>query len=231
MVDAAGSAGFSGGLGTGASSRSEAHGDVHASSRPGGLGDAVHQMKSGVGTTPHACVKLRPALQMHKKVANQRNQNRTHQQKTSANNATTKTQTRKTEAVKNQEHKTATQNPKHHHQPENRMNPSRLNRSHLRFSAEEYARLVEDARVYGDSIPNLIKAIYFKKKLLQPAMSKDDADRVLAALNRIGNNINQIARQLNAGFREGFNPAVQEMAESLRAIKTFILGYRGNGQN
>ncbi len=54
------------------------------------LGVADHQIKSGVGTTPHACVKLRPALQMHKKVANQRNQNRTHQQKTSTNNATTK---------------------------------------------------------------------------------------------------------------------------------------------
>src|SRR5262249_52711309 len=48
---------------------------------------------------------------------------------------------------------------------ENRMNPSRLNRSHLRFTAEEYQRLVEDAKTYGDSIPNLIKAVYFKKKL------------------------------------------------------------------
>jgi hypothetical protein len=111
------------------------------------------------------------------------------------------------------------------------MNPSRLNRSHLRFSVEEYARLVEDAKVYGDSIPNLIKSVYFNKKLPQPAMSKDDADRVLAALNRIGNNVNQIARQLNAGFREGFAPQVAEMAEALRAIKTFVLGFRGNGQN
>lgn len=90
------------------------------------------------------------------------------------------------------------------------MNQSRHNRSHLRFTAEEYERLVTDAKTYGETIPNLIKAVYFKKKLPPPAMAKGDAERVLAALNRIGNNVNQIARQLNAGFREGFTPQLAD---------------------
>jgi hypothetical protein len=153
---------------------------------------------------------------MLKKHAPQKIQNRTHQEQ---------------EAIKNQDSKAANSRPEHCQLPENRMNPSRLNRSHLRFTADEYQRLVEDAKTYGDSIPNLIKAVYFKRKLPPPAMAKDDADRVLAALNRIGNNVNQIARHLNAGFREGFTPQVTEMAEALRAIKNFVLGFHGNRQD
>ncbi len=76
-----------------------------------------------------------------------------------------------------------------------------------------------------------MKSVYFEKNLPQPTMSSDDAKVIIAALNRIGNNVNQIAKHLNSGIREGFNPTLDEIAGSISSLRTFVLGTYGNRQN
>ena len=110
------------------------------------------------------------------------------------------------------------------------MQKSKKNQSHVRFTDEEYARVHEDAEAYGKTVPEMIKGVYFGKNLARPVLNRDDAQRVLAALARIGNNVNQIARQLNSGFRQGFNPAIQEVRDAVVALRHFIMGYDGDRQ-
>jgi hypothetical protein len=108
------------------------------------------------------------------------------------------------------------------------MRGSEKRQTHIRFSEVEYNQLLNDSEVYGETVPNLMKAVYFRKKLLQPVMNREDALQVLTALNRIGNNANQIARQLNSGFRQGFNSMVEELRNDIQSMKHYILGLRGN---
>ena len=110
------------------------------------------------------------------------------------------------------------------------MQKSIKNQSHVRFTDEEYARVHEDAEAYGKTDPEIIKSVYVSKNLARPVLNRDDAQRVLAALARIGNNVNQIARQLNSGFRQGFNPAIQEVRDAVVALRHFIMGYDGDRQ-
>ncbi|MGE0175073.1 MAG: plasmid mobilization relaxosome protein MobC [Oligoflexales bacterium] len=108
------------------------------------------------------------------------------------------------------------------------MRSSEKRQTHIRFTEDEYSQLLNDSEVYGETVPNLMKAVYFRKKLLQPVMNREDALQVLTALNRIGNNANQIARQLNSGFRQGFNSMVEELRNDIQSMKHYILGLRGN---
>ena len=111
------------------------------------------------------------------------------------------------------------------------MKISNFKQSHIRFTEKEYRKIIADAQTYRKTIPELLKAVYFRKKLRQPAMAPEDARRVHIELIRIGNNVNQIAKQLNSGFRHGFNPSVDEVRDDMRAVRHFVLGYDGNRKN
>ncbi len=77
-------------------------------------------------------------------------------------------------------------------------------------------------------MPGIIKAVYFHTLPAAPIFSTDDAIRIAVALNRVGSNVNQVAKHLNSGFRAGFNPALEEIADQLRALKQFALGHHGS---
>jgi len=108
------------------------------------------------------------------------------------------------------------------------MRGSAKRQTHIRFSEDEYSQVLNDSKVYGETVPNLMKTIYFRKKLPQPIMNREDALAVIASLNRIGNNANQIAKHLNSGFRQGFNTMVEELRNDIQAMKHYILGLHGN---
>ena len=48
-----------------------------------------------------------------------------------------------------------------------------------------------------------------------------------SALAPIGNNINQIAKHLNAGFREGFQGGLAEAFSDLAQLRSFVGGFDG----
>jgi hypothetical protein len=111
------------------------------------------------------------------------------------------------------------------------MKISAQKRSHVRFTEEEYEIIVKDANNYKHSIPEQLKSVFFCRKIATPVMYPDDARRAIVELNRIGNNVNQIARKLNSGSRYGFTPVLEEMARDIRSMTYFLEGHDGNRKN
>ena len=98
----------------------------------------------------------------------------------------------------------------------------------VRFTPEEYREIHVASIVYGKSIPDLLKSVFFCNPPKQPVVSDENARAIIGALNRIGNNVNQLARQVNSGFREGFIVAFDDVRDDMRALKNFAVGLCGN---
>ena len=94
--------------------------------------------------------------------------------------------------------------------------------AYVRLSPEEYSRLESDARASGESVAEIMKRVYFSKKPVVLLMGKDDQKSLMGALGRIGNNINQVARVLNSGFREGFSDDLTAVQRDFTALLTFL---------
>ena len=103
--------------------------------------------------------------------------------------------------------------------------------SYVRFSEHEYERITDEAAILGESIPWVLKNSHFNKKPVVPMFSFDDARKIISALARIGNNVNQIARKINSGFREGSNDYLRNISEDIGVLRTFAEGTYGNHQN
>lgn len=101
-------------------------------------------------------------------------------------------------------------------------------RTTVRFSPDEYERLTNDKRVTGMSIPGLLKRTYFKGPPLSPLMCPEDQRTALTELRRIGTNINQIAKHLNSGFREGWYEEFVQVRDNVAWLRQFITGFSGN---
>lgn len=109
------------------------------------------------------------------------------------------------------------------------MKDSKERRANIRFDEEEYIQICSDAKTYGETIPAMLKAVYFERLPADPKFSKDDVIRIVAAINRVGNNVNQIARHLNNGSDQSQVLAVlMDVAEQLRILKCFAVGTDGS---
>lgn len=96
---------------------------------------------------------------------------------------------------------------------------------YVRCSKAEYERLLHDTKMTGESAAVLLKKSYFSAAPLKPVLSKEDQKVLLTELMRQGNNINQIARKVNSGFREGLNEDLKEIRLSLTRIMMFLSGF------
>jgi Bacterial mobilisation protein (MobC) len=109
------------------------------------------------------------------------------------------------------------------------MKNSKERRANIRFDEAEYLQICNDAKIYGETVPGLLKGVYFDRLPSAPKFSKDDAIRIVTAINRVGNNINQIARHLNSGGSQtAVNPILIDVTEQLRILKYFAVGTDGN---
>lgn len=100
---------------------------------------------------------------------------------------------------------------------ENEMKQEPIPSSHIRFSKQEYQRLLKDKEITGKSIPWLLKTIYFKKDISTPTLDLETRKAVRRELAAIGNNLNQLARKANTGI---FGDLQEDLIESLQTIKT-----------
>lgn len=99
--------------------------------------------------------------------------------------------------------------------------------THVRLTEEEYQRISKEQRITGKSIPWLLKNAYFKGPLCAPLMSVEEQRAVFVELRRIGTNINQIAKRVNAGFREGWNDEIERTCRELSIVRQYIAGIYG----
>ena len=106
-----------------------------------------------------------------------------------------------------------------------------LPRTHVRFSEQEFSKIERDALTTGRSIPWLLKTAYFNVGEVSPAFDRESAKEFITALNRIGSNINQIAREINSGIRRGWNREFEELNRQLRQLLQVMAARHGNRKN
>ena len=102
--------------------------------------------------------------------------------------------------------------------------------SHVRFTEYEYNRLQKMKMTTGLSIPDLLKkALFNRMDLERPLLNPDDVSKIMEELRRQGNNINQIAKQINSGLLKGWNHSFNALVRSYQDIRHMISVNRANG--
>lgn len=94
---------------------------------------------------------------------------------------------------------------------------------YVRLTPAEHFRLAKDAAVRGCSLPEALRVGYFRGAAVAPLLAAADARAILVALTRIGNNINQIARRLNGGWRGGFSGEFQAMKDEFLTLYKAVM--------
>ena len=88
----------------------------------------------------------------------------------------------------------------------------------IRVNEAEYAKIQASARIMGLTVPKYCKHLVMQSKLKEPKLADEEYHNIIVDLSRIGNNINQIARQLNQSKSEVAEEewlAVKEQLEGL----------------
>ncbi len=94
--------------------------------------------------------------------------------------------------------------------------------SYVRMSTLEYEQIKNDSKVSGKSIPALLRNSYFGKLPVKVLVKENDLDILRKDLNRIGNNLNQIARRLNSGLMHGWSNTLDLVFEQFRILTSQI---------
>jgi hypothetical protein len=96
---------------------------------------------------------------------------------------------------------------------------------YVRMSQEDFARVQKMCEATGESMPELFrKALLKRKDLEQPALSREDAHEIKVGVNRLGNNVNQIAKQINSGERAGWNESWNSFYVAVQDLRHLFLG-------
>lgn len=88
----------------------------------------------------------------------------------------------------------------------------------IRVNEAEYAKIQASARIMGLTVPKYCKHLVMQSKLKEPKLADEEYHKIIVDVSRIGNNINQIARQLNQSKSEVAEEewfAVKEQLEGL----------------
>ena len=141
-------------------------------------------------------------------------------------NQTNQTTTNETNKNKEQEiQKQQTKEINDNNNNKNKRGPSTC----IRFTDEQYKELKELSRETGKSIPNLFKEAFYKRKPARPLMHIDVARKLIGEFNRIGGNVNQIARKMNSGIYEGWYPMFGEFYQQHTQLFNLVANY-GKGK-
>ena len=88
----------------------------------------------------------------------------------------------------------------------------------IRVNEAEYAKIQASARIMGLSVPKYCKHLVVKSKLKEPKLADDEYHKIIVDLSRIGNNINQVARQLNQAKSEVAEDECIAVKDQLEAL-------------
>ena len=92
----------------------------------------------------------------------------------------------------------------------------------VRMSSQEYSRIRKESKNTGKSIPELLREAYFSSPPRKVLVTKNDLIILRKDINKIGNNLNQIARKVNSGFMSGWNNTLERIFEEVRILTNQI---------
>jgi hypothetical protein len=122
------------------------------------------------------------------------------------------------EAAMTNDDKTALRKP-HARGSEQRQKQCRVT---TRLTWQEHAQFAANAAKVGLTIPSYIREIGIgerqTKSRTRRTVDAEASMKLVAALNRIGNNLNQLARQANSGERPVIDAALAELHDACDAV-------------
>lgn len=99
----------------------------------------------------------------------------------------------------------------------------KLPSSHVRFTESEFERMEKMQKLTGLSIPEILKKNTFSRMDLErPLYDREHADRIIAELKRVGNNLNQIARKINSGLMTGWSQSFNSLTRAFVDLRHLI---------
>ena len=107
----------------------------------------------------------------------------------------------------------------------NNLKKANRNAVYLRFTDDEIAELKTASEERGEKIQSILKRAFFNGEVKRPIMNTKNSTMVVTELKRIGNNINQIAKHLNSGFRSGWNDSVERCSNELTEIRRALVSH------
>lgn len=100
---------------------------------------------------------------------------------------------------------------------------------YIRLSDSQYDQIKRDSLKCGKSVPDLMKEAYFQGESLTILMADSDKHYLFTQIQRMGNNINQIAKKVNAGFAFGFEQDLEFVRSGITAITAWLTArYKSN---
>jgi hypothetical protein len=102
------------------------------------------------------------------------------------------------------------------------MNQEPAHSSFVRFTREEYLRLKRDSLETGKSIPWLLKTAYFQGSIATPTLDVESRKSVLRTLAYMGNNLNQLVKNVNSGLISNVKGEVSEILGTCRMLRSFL---------
>ena len=102
------------------------------------------------------------------------------------------------------------------------MNTSQVPTSHVRFTRDEFFQLKKDELLTGQSIPWLLKTAYFHRGISAPTLDSETRKAALRELAYIGNNLNQLSKQVNSGLISNVKEEVLEMLHTFRNLRNYL---------
>lgn len=98
----------------------------------------------------------------------------------------------------------------------------------FRVNNHELERLQKESNIHGASLSELAKNIALKRLPTTILLTNQDAKSIMLQLQKIGTNVNQMAKHLNSGIREGFHEGINQAVEQLKVIRQYISGAYGH---
>ena len=108
--------------------------------------------------------------------------------------------------------------------PKRKQNPGMM----VRMPPEDWRLAEKIAISYGETIQRLFRRFIHGVEIPKVVLHPEGSREILIAINRVGTNINQIARRINEGSRAGWYHEFQEASQELAKIRELIgshLGY------
>jgi hypothetical protein len=98
----------------------------------------------------------------------------------------------------------------------------------VRVTEDELERLKKMSETSGMSMPDILRKNTLSRKDLEaPLLTRADANEILVALARIGNNLNQISKRINSGIMEGWSQSFNALYREWKQMTTIFSVNRG----
>ena len=90
----------------------------------------------------------------------------------------------------------------------------------VRLTILERAKLDAEARRLGLPVSSYVRRLIGKRRLVEPRHTPALSHAAIAALNRVGNNLNQLARHANA--KGDLTPIARHLNQALSRLETAV---------